>query len=136
MYETKVSQALILLINGSNIGIEDFAFDINKENRRLDIYLEENMYAKSKVKLEEIEPSLLNHLVDSALQITNLKYAKARLEGKINPCCVYLLESQTQLLCFDKNKYIFHRNGDAFKPIHYLINDEYRQLFLPFIKKD
>ena len=136
IYETRVSQALILLINGSNIGIEDFAFDIDKNNKRVNIYLEPNMYAKSKVKLEEIKPSMLNHLMDSALQIANTKYAEARLEGKINPCSVSLLESETQLLCYDKMKYISNKNGDAFKPIHYLINDRCRNLFLPFVKKN
>ena len=129
MYETRVSQALIFLINGLNIGIEDFAFDIDKQNKRLNIYLEPNLHTKSKVDLNSIKPAMLNSLMDSALQIANMKYAEARFEGKINPCAVYLLESETQLLCYDKIKYVLHRNGDAFKPIHYLINDEYKDYF-------
>lgn len=136
IYETNLSQALILLINGSNIAIEDFAFDIDNSNRRVNVYLEPNLYAKSKVALESIKPEILNSLMDSALQIANTKYAEARLAGKINPCYVYLLESETQLLCYDKMKYISNKNVDAFKPIHYLLNERCRNLFLPFIKKN
>ena len=136
MFETNISEAIILLIKGTNIAIDDFAFDVDTKNKRYNIYLEPNLYPKNKINIESIDSALLNSLMDSALQLTNTRYAILRMEGKINPCSIYLLESQTQLLCYDKMKYIAHKNGDSFKPIHYLINDEYRNLFLPFAKKN
>ena len=136
MFETNISDAIVFLIRTTNISIDDFAFEVDEKNRCYNIYLEPNLYAKDKINLDSLDKSLLSSLMDSGLQLANLKYAEARLQGKINPCCVHILESQTQLLCYDKMKIIAHKNGDSFKPVHFLITEEYKNLFLPFVKKD
>ena len=134
MCEAQVSDAIIFMIRTTNISIDDFAFDVDEQNKCYNIYLEPNLYAKDKIDLESIDKSLLSSLIDSGLQLANLKYAEARLQGKINPCHVHILESQTQLLYYDKMRIIARKNEGSFRPVHFLKNEEYKKLFLPFCK--
>ena len=118
----------------TTVAHHDSKFDVDEQNKCYNIYLEPNLYAKDKIDLESIDKSLLSSLIDSGLQLANLKYAEARLQGKINPCRVHILESQTQLLYYDKMRIIARKNEGSFRPVHFLKNEEYKKLFLPFCK--
>ena len=82
MYETRVSQALILLINGSNIAIEDFAFE--KYPQDIIEYLTESDENSDPHELNLQKGAWLNQI--KILQ----KYNKFVNKQKSFPCIIFL----------------------------------------------
>ena len=135
MTEADVLSAVLAAEEALGVSVADFCFLADGIGRRYIVYLEPAVREAGAQKLSEVSEDLLNAMCEAALMLSNPRYAQARISDSVQPCCVRILQPQTQLLYRDLEKIRRQSAPDQFKPIR-LLTAKDQEMFFPVMTAD